>query len=110
MEVPEFAAVPIELRREASSSPASDRGETESAAKRIFGRALEASADLLAQGDEQMTHRGTPTTPLNARSREGTGLAELAGAECSRSALGFVGGCPSGWSPVHCRTQMRLDG
>eukprot|EP00965_Chrysotila_dentata_P183570 6061489-Pleurochrysis_carterae.AAC.1 len=75
VEVPKFAAVPIELRRKPSSSPASERGETESAAKRIFGRAaLEASADLLAQEDEQMTHRGTPTTPLNARSREGTGL------------------------------------
>eukprot|EP00965_Chrysotila_dentata_P106296 3510773-Pleurochrysis_carterae.AAC.1 len=72
MEVPKFAAVPIELRREPTASPASDRSETEPAAKRIFGRSLEASADLLAQGDEQITHRGTPTTPLNARSREGT--------------------------------------
>eukprot|EP00965_Chrysotila_dentata_P178374 5891291-Pleurochrysis_carterae.AAC.1 len=62
MKVPEFAAVPIELRREPRTSPASDRSETEPAAKRIFGRALEASAVLLAQGEEQMAHRGTPTT------------------------------------------------
>eukprot|EP00965_Chrysotila_dentata_P256228 6212480-Pleurochrysis_carterae.AAC.3 len=74
VEVPEFAAVPTELRRKPSSSPASKLGETVLAAKRIFGRALEASADLLAQGEEQLTHQGTPTTPLNARSREGTGL------------------------------------
>eukprot|EP00965_Chrysotila_dentata_P041770 1385713-Pleurochrysis_carterae.AAC.1 len=68
LEVPEFAAVPIELRREPTTSPASDRSETEPAAKGIFGRALEASTDLLAQGDDRMAHRGTPTTPLNARS------------------------------------------
>eukprot|EP00965_Chrysotila_dentata_P158216 5226968-Pleurochrysis_carterae.AAC.1 len=48
VEVPEFAAVLIELRREPTTSPASDRSETEPAVKRIFGRALEASADLLA--------------------------------------------------------------
>eukprot|EP00965_Chrysotila_dentata_P076107 2514762-Pleurochrysis_carterae.AAC.1 len=47
-EVPNFAAVPIELRREPTTSPASDRSEPEPAAKRIFGGALEASADLLA--------------------------------------------------------------
>eukprot|EP00965_Chrysotila_dentata_P134902 4462245-Pleurochrysis_carterae.AAC.1 len=74
MEVPEFAAVPIELRREPTTSPASDRSEPEPAAKRIFGRALKDSEDLMAQGDEQMTHHGTPTIPLNARSREGTGF------------------------------------
>eukprot|EP00965_Chrysotila_dentata_P167011 5514838-Pleurochrysis_carterae.AAC.1 len=72
VEVPDFTAVPIELRREPTTFPASDRSETEPAANRIFGRALEASTNLLAQGDEQMAHRGTPTTPLNARSREGT--------------------------------------
>eukprot|EP00965_Chrysotila_dentata_P184719 6097702-Pleurochrysis_carterae.AAC.1 len=53
VEVPEFAAVPIEQRRKPTTSPASNRSETEPAVKRIFGRALEASPDLLAQGNEQ---------------------------------------------------------
>eukprot|EP00965_Chrysotila_dentata_P116412 3848249-Pleurochrysis_carterae.AAC.1 len=104
MEVPEFAAVRIELRREPKTSPASDRSETEPAAKRIFGRALEASANLLAQGDEPTAHRGTPTTPLNARSRDGTGLRRH-----QPNSLELNANAAHGLSEA-VRTQVRMDG
>eukprot|EP00965_Chrysotila_dentata_P017076 567211-Pleurochrysis_carterae.AAC.1 len=53
VEVPEFSAVPIELRHEPTTSPASDRSENEPAVKRIFGRALVAAEKLLKHGEEQ---------------------------------------------------------